>query len=219
MVGSYIRTPEIREKSRIANLGKTRSEEQNQKNSQTLKKRWQKPEFRQKMTEAIRLRFKKYGSPLKGRYLSEEHKKKISWLGRKHTDKTRAKMSQSAGGRHKTPEWISNIMKARGIKPNLVEQALINIFVEYNLPFKYVGRGDFILGGKCPDFLNVDGKKQLIELFGIYYHPLFDMAKRIEHFRQYGFSTLIIWEDELGDKKRLVTKVKRFMRRKNVHKL
>jgi len=96
------------------------------------------------------------------------------------------------------------------LKPNQSEQFLIDLFKEHNLPFKYVGDGQVALGGKYPDFINTDGKKQLIEFFGIYWHPLFDIAKRTEHFRQYGFSLLVIWEDELDNPKRLLMKVKKF---------
>jgi G:T-mismatch repair DNA endonuclease (very short patch repair protein) len=38
------------------------------------------------------------------------------------------------------------------------------------------------------------------------------MAKKKEHYKQYGFDCLIIWEDELKDIDKVVTKIKRFTR-------
>lgn len=100
------------------------------------------------------------------------------------------------------------------VKPTKPERILIGLIKAKNLPYRYVGNGQFILGGKCPDFLNVDGKKQVIEVFGTYWHDLFDMAKRSEHFRQYGFDTLVIWEDELKNEETLLKRLRAFARKK-----
>ena len=77
------------------------------------------------------------------------------------------------------------------------------------MPFKFVGGGEVWLGNRNPDFINTNGKKQVIELFGTYWHPVFDVANRIEHYKQYGFACLIIWEDELADLSKLTKKIKR----------
>ena len=36
---------------------------------------------------------------------------------------------------------------------------IIDLINKYNLPYKYTGNGKFILGGKNPDFVNVNGEK------------------------------------------------------------
>jgi len=94
--------------------------------------------------------------------------------------------------------------------PNGAEATLIKVLEKNNLPFKYTGGGDVWLGNRNPDFINTNGKKQAIELFGAYWHPVFDVANRIEHYKQYGFDCLIIWEDELANVPKLTHKVKRF---------
>lgn len=109
-------------------------------------------------------------------------------------------------------EQRKRMLQGIGKKPTKPERELTELISSNKLPFKYVGNGEFILGGKCPDFLNVNGKKQLIELFGTYWHPIFDVAKRTEHFRQYGFKTLIIWEDELRNNNKVIRKIKSFSR-------
>jgi len=106
--------------------------------------------------------------------------------------------------------YVAMQMEARHCSPNKAEQNLTALIDTNKLPFKFVGDGKFILGGKCPDYLNTNGKKQLIELFGIYWHGILDIGKRVEYFRQYGFSTLIIWEDELKDENKILKKIRRF---------
>ena len=96
--------------------------------------------------------------------------------------------------------------------PNNPESVLINLFCENNLPFRYVRNGEVWLGNRNPDFINTNGKKQVIELLGTYWHPLFDGAFRTEHYKQYGFDCLIIWEDELKDIAQVAKRVKGFVR-------
>ena len=97
-----------------------------------------------------------------------------------------------------------------GIKPNGIEQSFIELLGSFHLPFKYVGNGEVWLGNRNPDFINTNGKKQVIELLGTYWHPLFDGANRIEHYKQYGFDCLAIWEDEFKNPLKLGKKVKVF---------
>jgi very-short-patch-repair endonuclease/predicted DNA-binding protein YlxM (UPF0122 family) len=108
---------------------------------------------------------------------------------------------------------VAKILRAINIRPNKAELHLERILND-NFPnsWKYVGDGEFIIGGKNPDFININGKKQIIELFGTHWHNLFDVAKRTETFRQYGFNTLIIWEDELNNEEAIVKRIKSFTR-------
>jgi len=98
------------------------------------------------------------------------------------------------------------------LRPNGVETVLGAMLETNHLPFKYVGGGEVWLGNRNPDFINTNGKKQVIELFGTYWHPVFDVAKKVEHYRQYGFDCLIVWEDELKAPTKLVRKLKRYCR-------
>lgn len=100
---------------------------------------------------------------------------------------------------------LKNLCKS----PNKPEQKL-NLILQSLFPneWKFVGDGSFILGGKNPDFMNVNGQKKLIEMYGDYWHKKYTTRsqdyyipeKRIELFKQFGFDTLIIWESELKSK-------------------
>lgn len=82
-------------------------------------------------------------------------------------------------------------------KPTTPEKIVSQIIKLNNLPYKYVGDGGFILGGYCPDFLNTNGQKKVIEVYGDYWHRNDDPQQRIDYFSKFGFKILIIWESEL----------------------
>lgn len=129
------------------------------------------------------------------------------------------KISKSSLEHWQDPDFVKKQIKAHHVKQNKVEKNLENILNKI-LPneYKFVGDGEFILGGKCPDFLNINGKKKLIELYGEYWHGEEKTGitkenaenERINHFKQFGFNTLIIWENELKEQSILQTKLINF---------
>jgi len=88
-----------------------------------------------------------------------------------------------------------------------LERMLNQFFPE---SWKFVGDGQVWIGHRCPDFINVNGRKQLIELFGNHWHQTEDEDRRVKHFAKYGFDTLVIWENELSDRESLIEKIKDF---------
>jgi len=104
------------------------------------------------------------------------------------------------------PGYTRLVFDGRNVTPNQAELKLQELLTSLNLPYKFVGDGKLIMGGKCPDFVNINGQKKLIELFGDYWHSEEitghsiekEEQERIGHFFQLGFNTLIIWESELS---------------------
>lgn len=94
-------------------------------------------------------------------------------------------------------------------RPNKREQYLIDIFNKNNIPLKYVGQGDVIIGGKIPDFINEE-KRILLEYNEDFWHKddnkwynVTDTSKeREELFRKLGYETIFLWtkDYELGEK-------------------
>lgn len=112
---------------------------------------------------------------------------------------------------------LKSLMK----RPTIPEEKFIKIINKNKLPYKYVGDGEFILGGKCPDFLNCDGKKQVIEIFGRVFHDPEKTFKKeipyhqtetgtIEHYASYGFDCLVMWEEELVNENKILDKLEGF---------
>jgi G:T-mismatch repair DNA endonuclease (very short patch repair protein) len=93
--------------------------------------------------------------------------------------------------------------------PNKPEQKLIDFFKEQKLPYKYTGDGSFSVGRKIPDFVNINGEKKAIDMFGDYWHDpvvrkklglkIESPRERISRFKEYGWDLLVIWEKELKD--------------------
>lgn len=177
---------------------------------------------------AMSLAKKDKPSTFRGRHHSLESRRRLSeaHIGQEPWNKGVPMRAESkAKLREKNRTYWANLSKEekeRQVKAALIglskrptrpEQRLLTLIGNEGLPFKYVGDGQFILGGKCPDFLNTNGKKQLIELFGVHWHGIFDVAERTEHFRQYGFDTLVIWEDELEKPGVVISKIKKFGRK------
>lgn len=123
---------------------------------------------------------------------------------------TRAKISKTLKGRRLSDDHARKLIQGRGHKPTDIERELTGLLSDQHLPFRYCGDGQVIIGGKCPDFININGRKQLIEIFGRYWHDLLDPARRVAHFAQYGFNTLIVWDEELKFKDRLIRRLIRF---------
>ena len=109
--------------------------------------------------------------------------------------------------------WVRNTREKMKLKPNKSEAVLLQILEKFQPgDWKYVGDGSFIIAGKNPDFINVNGKKLIIELFGDYWHKGEDPADRAKLFEPYGFKTLVIWHSELSDLGEVVKKVEEFAR-------
>lgn len=100
-------------------------------------------------------------------------------------------------------------------KPNKPENKLIEILNNI-LPkeYKYVGDGKIKIDTFNPDFINCNGQKKIIELYGDYWHNKSDELernkRRIKTYKKYGYKTLVIWEHELKDLDKLKGKIKEF---------
>ena len=93
--------------------------------------------------------------------------------------------------------------------PSGPEKSFIGLCSQYNLPFEYTGNGKIWIDGQNPDFINTDGKKQLVEILGNYWHNKEETQKRVEHYAKYGFECITIWENELKDENLVLSKLKK----------
>lgn len=165
-------------------------------------------------------RSKKISNALTGREITWGEKLSKASIKR-FTDPAQREVSRQTMLRNfQNPEWVKNLYKARNAKPNKAELKLIGI-LDKNFPneWEYVGDGKMILAGKIPDFINVNGKKQVIELFGRYWHRGENPQDRIDLFKQFGFSTVIIMDNELKDERLIVERVQDFSSATTLHEV
>ena len=89
------------------------------------------------------------------------------------------------------------------------ERIFESICEKYNLPFKYTGDGSFWIHNINPDFVECNGKKVAVEIFGDYWHsPLlrynipyqrtYEGRKKI--LKKYGWALIVLWESDLKRK-------------------
>lgn len=155
---------------------------------------------RRKISKALR--------GLSRRPLSEEHKEKLSRIGKRRWQDSIYKEKQ-----------LKAIFAGLDISPNKPERRLRNgLNKMFPDEYKFVGDGRIFIGGKSPDFININSQKKIIELFGTFWHSKGYTGKtkkqeenqRISHFAEYGYRTLIIWQRELENIRRLKKKLIRF---------
>jgi len=170
----------------------------------------------------------KYGELLRGIPKSEDWKRKasLSKMGERNPMKNPVyarKMADSKRGKpnpkHKEywrlhkEEQLKKMMVGEHKKPNKLELRLIDLINRNGLQFQYVGNWELLVDGKCPDFASTNDRKQLVELFGDYWHTVKareTAEERVAYFKRFGYETLIIWEHDLRDENQIVQKIRGF---------
>ena len=112
-------------------------------------------------------------------------------------------------------EKRAKMMKGYKYSPNKAEQYLNNLLkICLKQKYKFVGDGKVIIDRFNPDFININGQKKIIELYGDYWHNKKDSIprdkRRIETYSKYGYKTLVIWEHELNEPEQILAKVMEF---------
>ena len=139
----------------------------------------------------------------------EDVRRKQSMASKKLWEDDEHRKRMSDAHKNYTKEQLRNIMRRR--VPSGLEKEL-DTLLQKNFPgeWKYVGDGEFVLAGKNPDFVNINGKKKIIEVFGNYWHKEEEVAERVGLFAGYGFETLVVWGNELRDEDVLLERLRRF---------
>ena len=139
-------------------------------------------------------------------------KRADSRRGYSPTPETRALISKSHIGvkwsQTRRDKDIPIVMQNRKVRPTGIECAVKAVIEKHGLPYKYVGDGYTWIAGRCPDFLNVNGEKTVVEVFGRWWHDRSVNPKvktkhteqaTIDHYAKYGFKTIVIWEEQATD--------------------
>lgn len=139
-------------------------------------------------------------------------KMRIIKLGKKASQSTKDKMRAINKRKWEDPAHAKKMIKSWKLTPNKKEIKLMEILDSlYPEEWKFVGNGDLIIDGKCPDFVNCNGQKKIIELFGDYWHKGENPQDRIDIFKPFGYSTLVIWERELKNMDVLIGRIRGFV--------
>jgi hypothetical protein len=100
-------------------------------------------------------------------------------------------------------DWEEKRIKAslKGLlkRPTKLEQTFMKFIQKYNLPYRYVGDGSFLIGFKNPDFVNVNGKKICIEVANTIHHSKDYEKQRIGYFAKWGWKCLVFFVEREND--------------------
>lgn len=136
--------------------------------------------------------------------------------GKRHTEEVKLQLSKKVKELWQDKNYSDMMYKAHAIRPNKPETLILNILNElYPNEWKYTGDFSFMINGKNPDFVNVNGQKKIIELFGDYWHDGDNPQDRIDVFKPFGYDTLVIWEHELKDIDSVKSLIKKFSEKRN----
>lgn len=196
-----------------------------------LKGRHLSQEIKEKISESLKQAYcegrreawmKGKPSVFKGRQHTEEAKEKNrqAHLGKKPTKRQLEALEEGWGwlkGRknpilsklNKNLEFQKKRLQGLLERPTKPETRVIEVIKAYNLPYCYVGDGKVVIDGLCPDFINNNGAKRIIEVFGDVYHDPDKSFKegipynqtedgRKEIFAKFGFETLILWTSQIN---------------------
>ena len=216
--GKHI-TEETRCKLRLLNLGKKLSAETKRKISLGNIGRVCSEETRKKigLANSIALKGKHYSKRTKehclnlskslmGRKLSEESKRKVSETKKSQhlhwSEDHKKKLSVISKKLWNNLDYARRCTNIKENSPNQAEiklQGLLNSL--FPNEYKFVGDNKIRIDSFCPDFVNCNGQKKIIELFGERWHSTPESIKadkrRIETYSKYGYKTLIVWSQEL----------------------
>lgn len=187
---------------------------------------------KQKIREKRVGRYAGENHPLWGTHRTIETKQKISqnrtgkykgtcnpFYGKHHSKESIEKNREANKNKWRDEEYVKKMMEKFNAKPNGVELYL-DFILQNRFPdeWKYVGDGNCVINGLLPDFINCNGKKKIIEVFGDYWHTKkkkmrysYTEEGRKKAFNEVGYDTLIIWEHEFEDENKIIEKIRGFM--------
>ena len=103
-------------------------------------------------------------------------------------------------------------MNRKATKPEIIIRILL--YVLFPKQYKYVGNGKIWIDGFNPDFININGQKKIIEVYGDYWHNTPERKERdkerLKTYNKYGYKTLVIWEHELKDTNKIKDRLLKF---------
>lgn len=128
------------------------------------------------------------------------------------TDKARERNSEAKCKNWNDAEFIKNWMNATHAKPNKLEKHVATILEEL-YPKEWAYNGNFeegvVLRGMIPDFININGRKTVVEVFGNAYHDPetayveVDWKRqefgRVATYARLGYKCVILWEDKIKE--------------------
>lgn len=212
----YFKNPDVRQRKAKASRGRRQSADERDKKAEAMKLAWRQPEIRNRISSASK---EAIDRP------EVKERRRVGIHRRWENPSERQRQSLLSKELWQDPEYVRKVLAGIGRKPTKPELILDSILNNHFPEFKY--NGDYSLGimitGQIPDFVNVNGKKEIIEVFGDYHHsPQFVADKwqrtelgKVMLYNSVGWKCLVIWEHEIKALKaeELLCKIETFLGR------
>lgn len=210
----FCKNPDVRQRKAQASMGRPQSASEREKKAKAMKQVWQEPEIRNRIISHIK-------EAIDRPEVKEKHRIGIHRRWQNPIEKQRQSLLSKQ--LWQDPEYVKKVIKGIGRKPTKPEQILASILDKYFPEFRY--NGDYSLGimiaGQIPDFINVNGKKEIIEVFGDYHHSPEVLGDRwqgselgkVMIYNSLGWKCLVIWEHALKEltEEELIHKIETFL--------
>lgn len=168
--------------------------------------------------------FKLHSDLLKEKWRDPSYRKAMSemslscWQDPKFRNKQKCRVNLLKIG---NPVFLKKFYAGRHARPTRPEQ-LLNFLLQKHFPKEFAYNGDYSkgvsLGGLIPDFININGRKLVIEVFGDYWHDKRNGVPwkstefgRKAIFTQLGFDCAIIWESQLDNPELVIEEIRRYL--------
>ena len=172
------------------------------------------------LAEGLRQRRLGKPSPRKGHKMSEQQR--IKMITDRNTPEARKLQSERSCVLWQNQDYIRKVYKGLNARPTKPEEKLITVFNKHLPELQY--NGDFRLGVSLarliPDFININGIKEVVEVFSVRFHigNVPDNLKeetRVERYNKLGYKCLILWAKDIiqMSEEEILAKVNSFRRR------
>lgn len=126
---------------------------------------------------------------------------KLTHVGFSKTRGYNREKTQFKVGHKHTKENLKKILKNRKTENETKLEFLLN---DNGFNYKFVGDGAVIIENKCPDFINCNGQKKIIEFIGGGLKS--EMDSKIEIYKKYGYKTLVLYLPQLRNNPQAIIK-------------
>jgi hypothetical protein len=142
--------------------------EVSKKNSVSIKKLWLDPDYARNQSESQKALWL---DPVNGKRRRENIQ--ALWADPDYAQ-GRGEILKSVWANYTEEEKSARVRvwaESQQIHPNKPESIILSILEQlYPNEYRFVGDGKVVIAGKIPDFININGQKKIIELFGDYWH-------------------------------------------------
>lgn len=187
--------------------------------SRIMKNKWKDSEYYSQNVKVAMQNLELAHKAVRGKKLTESHKERIGeahqklWSDTNYAETQSIIVSERTKKQWKTPkfkqymvslweddEWKKKqrkkMLKGLMKRPTSLEIQFMAFCEKYDLPFKYVGDGDVLIGCRNPDFIHTEGVKLCVEVGSTWFHSKDYIEERESYFKDFGWDCVVFLTED-----------------------